>query len=331
MRITRGNGPPRRLVHLFRAPVPNPFVNALGSREDFQRDLAAGALGEIPFFCDFCHGFWWPEYHPYAEARLGVDVIFSPIVQSHVCEECGGVWGREAIFQSMPPVWHFAGRQRMERYHWVFLGAEIEYHSRYPGWLTARQYTPPSAQRPGVQWPFRDLPFRVFPDDGWQILRVPEDDDDFLPPLPDQNLGAGVNQVIVVSDPRDVGEPSPGFERAQRDFFCEGPTLDWESDSEESSDESSRGPGDYGVWESDWESEGEDSDPQPPFLRLIRMRRPLLATISSFAKAKAVAQKPHAPEMSRVQMRVRAKGKEKSFCSKCLRVGCPPLIILNQN
>lgn len=99
---------------------------------------------------------------------------------------------------------------------------------------------PPSAQRPGVQWPFRDLPFRVFPDDGWQILRVPEDDDDFLPPLPDQNLGAGVNQVIVVSDPRNVGEPSPDFERVQRDFFCEGPTLDWESDSDESSDESSR-------------------------------------------------------------------------------------------
>jgi len=95
-------------------------------------------------------------------------------------------------------------------------------------------------------------------------LRVPEDDDDFLPPLPDQNLGAGVNQVIVVSDPRDVGEPSLGFERAERDFFCEGPTLDWESDSAQSSDESSRGPGDYGVWESDWESEGEDSDPHPP-------------------------------------------------------------------
>ena len=149
MRITRGNGPPRRLVHLFRAPVPNPFVNALGSREDFQRDLAAGALGEIPFFCDFCHGFWWPEYHPYAEARLGVDVIFIPIVQSHVCEECGGVWGREAIFQSMPPVWHFAGRQRMERYHWFFLRAEIEYHSRYPGWLTARQYTPLLLKGPG--------------------------------------------------------------------------------------------------------------------------------------------------------------------------------------
>ena len=190
---------------------------------------------------------------------------------------------------------------------------------------------PPSAQRPGVQWPFRDLPFRVFPDDGWQILRVPEDDDDFLPPLPDQNLGAGVNQVIVVSDRRDVGEPSPGFERVQRDFFCEGPTLDWESDSEESSDESSRGPGDYGVWESDWASEGEDSDRQPPLPPINQDEASSSSNILMVAKAKAVAQKHHAPGMSRVQMRVRVKGKEKSCCSKCLRVGCPPSIILNQN
>jgi hypothetical protein len=93
----------------------------------------------------------------------------------------------------------------------------------------------------------------------WDITRVPEDDPewDWPPPPPVRHA---VNMVTVGSDPRDLGEVSPGFERAEKDVLCDGPTLDWDSSSEASSQEA----GDYETWQEDWLSEGETETQHPP-------------------------------------------------------------------
>jgi len=131
MRIIRSpGGPPTRRIA---APGPNPFVFALGTRQQFFQDMAAGSLEEIPFFCEACHGFWWPEFHPYAQARLQNESTLSPLVQGFECAACHGIWEREAIVQSQSRIWRFSGRQLIGRYFWTFLGAELVHDSRYPG------------------------------------------------------------------------------------------------------------------------------------------------------------------------------------------------------
>jgi hypothetical protein len=182
MRITRDG---RRIPDIpgYHPPPRNPAV-ALGNRMQFQMDMHLGRLGQIPFFCECCHGFWWPEFHPYAVARLQNNTTITPIVQAFQCEECGGSWEREAIFQSMPAEWHFFGLQLVGRFFWVFLGAELVEDNRDPEWVTARQYTPWAVRSGIVPWRFRDLPDRVVPNDGWEITRVPEDDSLYLPPPP---------------------------------------------------------------------------------------------------------------------------------------------------
>ena len=78
MRITRNlRIPGRNSGNLFPAPRANPFQPPpLGTRQEYLRDEAANALGEIPYWCAICCGFWWPEFHGYTQHRMAMERVF---------------------------------------------------------------------------------------------------------------------------------------------------------------------------------------------------------------------------------------------------------------
>ena len=78
-------------------------------------------------WCDACGGFWWPAFHPYAQARLREEEFWGPVVHVEACEVSGGVWGREAVWRDLPPLRHFSGTQFFNHFYWVFLGADLDF------------------------------------------------------------------------------------------------------------------------------------------------------------------------------------------------------------